>query len=138
MKKNKDVPDGYYISRLTGELLPKDNKTINEMVKSGEEFDEETKMAIKGFGELLSNKEYNNTNSLKYLYREWSFPKKIIDIVFNEFGNSFDESDSFLNRMDGCDGTIEEKMKEAWDDYCEECDISTGPRTDDFSDIIYG
>lgn len=83
------------------------------------------------------NSEIRDTNSVKYLYQEWDYPKEFIDMIFDEFGNSFDESNSFLNRLDGMDGNLNQKTRQSWESYCDENEIFGGSSTDKFTEFIF-
>lgn len=136
--KNENLGEDEFISRLDGSIQKKNIKTINEYMRDGEDFPPELSDAISKFGELFRENERKDEGMVKYLYNEWRFPKNIIDLVFHEFGESFDESHEFLILMDGSDGdTDQEMMRNAWDSYVDEYDVCGGPSTDEFAEFIY-
>jgi len=135
-KEDKELfrNETHFESRITGEILERNGrKTLNE-----DPSPENPQWA--GFAFVAeafrSNSEIRDTNTVKYLYQEWNYPKDYIDLIFEEFGNSFDESNLFLNIVDGCDGNLNQKTKEAWELYCDEYDVTSGPSTDKFSEYI--
>lgn len=65
------------------------------------------------------NTEIRDQNPLKYLYREWNYPKSFIKELFEYMCNSFDESNWFLNKLDGADNLLE-----AWNSYIEDMDVN--------------
>jgi len=124
----------HFKSRLDGEIKERNGrKTLNEDPSP----DNPMWKAFSLAGDLFRmNTEKRDTNPVKYLYQEWDYPKDFIDMVFEEFGNSFDESNSFLYLLNGCDGNLNEKTKQAWEQFCDDNDISSGPSTDKFAEFI--
>jgi len=83
--------------------MKKKNKTLNEQPTNNPQ--------IEGFGLVADafrlNTENRDKNPVEYLYMEWNFPTEIIDKYFEELGNSFDETNKFLNILDGADSEEE-------------------------------
>lgn len=102
------------ISRITGEVIKTDDsKTINEQPENNMQFE-----AFKIVGELIKENDINrNSKSLNYLKQTWGFSEEIIKAVHDHFDGSFDESDHFLNILDGADD-----IDDAWLKYCDEVD----------------
>jgi hypothetical protein len=134
---NENLADDEFISRLTGLVTKKNGrKTILESIKDGEELSDDIAKSFLVVGECFRMNDQSDPGMVKYLYNEWSFPKNVIDIVFNEMGYSFDETQKFLIRMSGSDDTDQERMKESWDKYCDDNDIHTGPSTEEFTNFM--
>jgi hypothetical protein len=76
--------------------------------------------AFKLVGEAFGlNIGMRDNSGLKYLYMEWSYPKEVIDEIYYTLGgNSYDDTNEFLNIWDGAD-----TLREAWDTWCDLYDI---------------
>jgi len=102
-------------SRITGE--PIDESRPKKLS------DKEIAIGLGKVGELMRiDNRVNDTSSLKYLFMEWCFPKDLIEEIYTYMGNSFDETNEFLNRLDGCSS-----LKEAWDSHTREYDCEHEP-----------
>jgi hypothetical protein len=106
------------ISRVTGEVLDDSKKSLNEDPSPDSPIWESFAIAAECF---RLNIDIQDQNPLKYLCQEWNYPESFIKELFEIMGNSFDESNWFLNKLDGSDN-----LKEAWDVYSEENEIHTG------------
>jgi hypothetical protein len=133
-KEDKELfrNETHFESRITGEILERNGrKSINEQTDNNPQ--------LVGFAlvaEVFRLNDKRDENSVKYLYQEWNYPKDYIDMIFDEFGNSFDESNLFLNRVNACNGNLNQKTKQAWESYCDEYEVFSGPSTDKFSKYI--
>ena len=83
------------------------NKTLNEQPENNPQ--------IKAFALVAEcfrlNTIREDKSGLKYLYYEWRFSKKLIKKYFEQFGNSYDETNHFLNILDGCGLDENEAMR---------------------------
>ena len=124
----------HFLSRLNGEIMERNGrKTLNEDPSPDNPQWAGFALVAEAF---RSNTEIRDTNPVIYLYQQWNYPKDYIDMIFEEFGNSFDESNSFLNKLDGYDGNLNKKTRDAWETFCDDNDISSGPCTDKFAEFI--
>jgi hypothetical protein len=117
-KINSDKPlaSDEFVSRLTGEIIKKNGrKSLREQPDNNPNID-----AFKLLGETFKVQE--DDKSLKYLYMEWNFPHETINKIFKYFVNSFDDTNDFLNILDGCDS-----LEEAWSVYQQENDLFHEP-----------
>jgi hypothetical protein len=57
-------------------------------------------------------------SALRQLCETWKFNKEFIEEIFLYFGNSYDETDYFLDLLDGSDN-----LEEAWEKYKDERDV---------------
>jgi len=113
MKKNNKR-----ISRITG-------KPIDKNLKSLLEDPSPENPNWKAFGLMAEafrlNTSIQDKNPLKYLYQEWNFPKSFIKELFELMGSSFDETNWFLNKLDG-----EDSLQMTWESYVVENNINDG------------
>jgi hypothetical protein len=106
-----------FISRLDGTVQKRNGrKSINE--DPSETNPNWDAFSLAGKAYAMNNGILDNT-SLKYLYMEWNFPKETIDMIYYYFGNSFDETNTFLNILDGS-----ESLENAWGRYTDDNDIA--------------
>jgi hypothetical protein len=97
-----------FVSRITGKITEVgERKTLNEQPENNPQIE-----AFALVAECFRlNGRVQDKSGLKYLYDEWRFPKKTIKKYFEYFGNSYDETNHFLDILDGCDSDEKEAMK---------------------------
>jgi HD-like signal output (HDOD) protein len=106
-----------FISRLTGELIETDKKTLNELYQENSNYimtDEECQY-FKVSGEILKNEIPLDNSLLDMLYSRWNFDHELIEKIFKWFEN-FDTTEKFLRFLDGSN------IEDAWEMWC----IDTG------------
>ena len=104
-----------FLSRIDGTIKNRgDIKTLNEMPENNPQIEAFALMAEC----FRMNSVIQDERPVIYLYQLWKYPKETIDAIFEHFGNSFDETNHFLNRLNGCDS-----LEEAWESYANENDV---------------